>query len=198
MGERGPRPIPVTVVGPDGERGAMTRGMYSFLLLKGIIRGQLDDQRAAGLDEFQPALDITDTLKPIQRSTEIRQDNNAATSLLISTIEAPEDRILVIRALSWRVTGDVPLEYQVAYRGRVDDAGQVETLVSIGPLPSTGRIIGDVASDLTAEFNRLLPYAILPGGRVQFAQRFGVNSNANQSINFLQELHLSPFRPAGL
>jgi len=196
MGEQAP--VPVTIVGPDGQRSAMTRGLYAFLLQKGIIRGQLDDQRAAGLDDFQATFDVSQILSPIQRSTLVVQDTNPATALLTSTITAPKDRVLVIRALTWLVRGDIPLEYGVSFRGRVDAAGPVFTLSSTGPLPASTRIIGDVESALTREFNRLLPYAILPGGRVQFSSRYQIASDANQSINFLQELYLSPFRPAGL
>jgi len=204
MGELPPDPLPVTIVGPDGKRSAMTLGLYAFLTQKGIIRGQLNDQRAAGLDEFQPSFDVSQVLSPIQRSNEGETVISGAAVLeLTNTITAPTDRVVVVRALTWIVADEPPAilpdTVEVLFRGAVDAAIGVRPVLDASqPFPLNGAVIGSVSSPLTSEFNRLLPFAILSGGRVEFIQRLAVAGILSGELVFLQEEHLSPFRPAGL
>lgn len=179
-------------------KGLRSRGLRQQLQSEGVIRGQINDARADNIEEFTPTFDKSDVLKPIQRSTEQLSASAAPAAITTITILAPRDQILVVRQLEWFIDGDLPDTAQIRFRGGQNPTVVLPFLQEGGPFPVSGLIVGDVRSPMTELFQQLLPISILPFGRIEFTLNIAPAGNMEHSIGFLQEVHYSPFRPAGL
>lgn len=207
MGERDPRLARFALRGEAERRGDVTglarRGILQSLQHEGISRGQIEDGRAGDVQDFVPIFDKSDAIKPIQRRTR----NFDATLTVVEfnldvTITPDPNTIMVIRSLSWLTSFGalgVPDALEVRFNGRQAVPGTANVfLTSTGPIPISNRVIGDVDSELTAQFNRLLPLSLLPGDRLVFRQVISPQALLGTRILAFIETHLAPFRPAGL
>jgi len=178
------------------------QGLRQSLQAEGVIKGQIEDAKADNVTDFVATFDKSDVLKPIQRTTVTLVASVVAGNVVIVQIEAPVDQIVVIRklALTFSVGQDTPDFFQVTWLGAQSPTGEGPFLFSSGPFPLSGVVIGDVVSPFTQAFNDLLPISIYPGGRIQFRAEISGPGSGDMTIKciFLQEIHYSPFRPAGL
>lgn len=206
MSDRGDPVIPSTpvhIVPAPAPRGISQNGLLQSLQREGISRGVIDESRATQITEFISVFDKSDVLKPIARRTTSVSDSLAvAGNDLLVEILAPRDRILVIRSLVWEVEigGLPPNGVQVRFSGRQDEfvGSTFPFLIDNGPFPISNRVIGDVASPLSALFYQFLPIALLPGDRLIFVQTASPPAILGSRVIWFEETHLAPFRPAGL
>jgi len=200
MGERAPEAAPVFIV-PEPTPGGRPSdaGLLRSLYAEGICRGLIPDSRAQGVTQFVPIFDKSDVLKPIQSSTQQISDTAGGPVVaLVSTILAPIDRVVVIRSLAWTVAATFGDLFRVRFAGREDNPLFFAQLEHEAPIPSSQRVIGDTASALTAEFNRLLPIALLPGDSIIFTQIRTIAAVMTNNLTWRQQNYIAPFRPAGL
>lgn len=196
-------PIPVFIKRAPSARGLPGNSLLQLLIQQGIIRGQVDDQRGGYLEDFLQSFDISDVLSPIVRSARELNQGTGAQLFFDLDLTGAADRILVIRALTWTILegGQVllPDTLLVQLRGAtMESATQPTFLETSGPFPVSDRVIGDLASTLTAEFNRLLPIVLLPGDILTFRQEIAPAAVLGSRLNWIEETYFAPFRPAGL
>lgn len=192
------------VVGQGAEvRGLPQKGILQSLLAEGVIRGRIDAARAGNIEAFTPVFDKSDVIKPIARRTrQIFLTSPGAVLELSLAIEAPQDQIIVIRALTWETsfgTVNIPINTNVRFVGREDDlGGAFPFLNSNAPVPISNRVIGDVDSLLSGLFYQVLPLALLSGDSLVFNQTISPPAILGSRLIWFEETYLSPFRPAGL
>jgi len=204
MGELEQPPVPVFITPrplPGGVPSA--GGLLQTLQSEGITKGVIQDSRAQQVNNFVPFFDLSQVLDPVQR---VSDESNIGTGaafvdILLNTITAPANQNLVIRSLAWRVQGGglLPVDLvEIRHRAKAGTGGLNAHYTFSGPFPISNWVIGDVDSPLTQVFKDSLPFALLPGERLEFVQRFAPTTPMLSELSFLRENYVAPFRPAGL
>lgn len=192
-----PDPALVRIAPATQRPGVPQLTLLQFLTRNGIFNRQGPENRGLHVEDFAAVFDLTQVLKPIERSTIADSLPAAVTSSQSVTIAGVIEKVRVIRSLGYRSPGATPNIVEVQINAQTG-AGLVRTLVQTGAFPSSSSIIGDVSSPLTAEFNRLLPLSLYPGDSITFKQTVAPNASLESEVKAWVEDYQLPLRPAGL
>jgi len=187
--------VDVRIVGDERQAGVPRSTVQQWAIRNGIFRQVDPSQRGQLIEDFQPTFELTETLRPLFRSTEVVNATGIAATTIVQLL-GEKEKIKVIRSLGYEITTKVPDDLLISISGQIV-AGPVEFSMDTD-FPADGRIIGNAASPLTPIFASLMPLTLYPGDRVIFKGSQGSPDQWESKVTIWIETYDLPLRPSGL
>lgn len=190
-------PLAVRIVRDDARPGVPIETVVQFLQRHGIFKVNNPTTRGQLVEDFSASLALTEIMRPIARSTIVSNVAAAVVTAQTVILSGILETVRVLRVVEYDSPNSPPDNLAISFQGQTG-VGAIPALFQSGAMPGSGKIIGDVSSPMTAEFNRMLPLALLPGDVITFKQNVSPAANISCAVRAWVEDYQLPLRPAGL